>query len=349
MNENISTSQLLEESRVVPDQAARFSLHSARDALQPQEPVEWVVDKLLSAGSLSLVVGEGGSKKTYAMLDLCVALASGGSWLNFPARASPVLVIDEESGNRRLARRLGDTLRGHAAAESTPLFYVSLAAFDFGSTQDINQLQVLIQQTSARLVLIDALVDVMPGRDENSVQFVQPVFLALRRVAETTRAAIVLIHHSNKAGGYRGSTAIKGAVDLMLQVESQPESALIEFKTEKARDTEPANFTAEAHFEPQSFYLTPGFGFQKNVSRLSKAQEYVIRYLSANPHATMADIRVNCEPFCAERTAENALRSLYQEKMEYLKRTDSGPQGGRGLVATYALTQKGVIYAETHL
>jgi RecA-family ATPase len=72
-------------------------------------------------------------------------------------------------------------------------------------------------------VIVDALADVMPGRDENAVKDTAPIFLTLRKIAEETQCAIIVIHHSNKTGGYRGSSAIKGAIDLLLSVEKKNE------------------------------------------------------------------------------------------------------------------------------
>ncbi len=67
-----------------------------------------------------------------------------------------------------------------------------------------------IRDVDAKLVIIDALADVMAGGDENSVKDTQPVFMQLRKIAEETGAAILVIHHVNKMGDYRGSTAIPG-------------------------------------------------------------------------------------------------------------------------------------------
>lgn len=329
-----------------PTDAPRYVLRSASDALRPQPPIEWIVENLFSAGSVSLVVGEAGSKKTWSLIDLAVSVARGETWLRFPTTPAPALVVDEESGSRRLARRLGQTLRGHKADEQTPLYYVSLAAFDFGKLEDVNILHGLILQTGARFVVIDALADVMPGRDENAVQFVQPVFIALRRVAESTQAAIVIIHHSNKAGGYRGSTAIKGAVDLMLQVESQPDSPNVDFRTEKARDTEPLTFAAVAHFEPERFYMTESAGGPS--IKLGKAQEFVIRYLTTNANATIDEITGHADT-CSPEAARRAVYSLAGEKVGYVVRTDDGGSGGRGLKAAYSLTDNGREYAEKFL
>ncbi len=331
--------------RDVTQSQPRFTLKTAVDALQPLPPIEWVVENLFSAGSVSVVFGEGGSKKTWSMLDMAVAVARGETWLNFPTVPGPVLVIDEESGNRRLSRRLSQVLCGHDADQATPLYYVSLAAFDLGNPDDVNQLHVLISQTGARLVIIDALADVMPGRDENSVKDVQPIFLALRRIAEVTQAAIVIIHHSNKGGGYRGSTAIKGAVDLLLAVESAQESPNINFKTEKARDTEPLSFAAVAHFEPDRFYLRESLAGP--TIKLAKAQEYVLRYLSKNPGASTDEIMSNADA-CSPDAARRAIYSLADPKVDYVTRADAGGLG-RGMKAAYNLTDKGRAYVEKFL
>ncbi len=96
-------------------QKPRFTVYSATDALEPQPPIDWIIESLFSAGSVSAIYGEGGSKKTYAMLDAAVCVAIGAQWLDLATSKSAVLIVDEESGRRRLSRRLGDVLRGHMA------------------------------------------------------------------------------------------------------------------------------------------------------------------------------------------------------------------------------------------
>ena len=58
-------------------------LHWAGEALDPQPPIPWIVEGVFSEGSLSVIFGEPGSKKTYAMLDCMVCVALGKPWLNF--------------------------------------------------------------------------------------------------------------------------------------------------------------------------------------------------------------------------------------------------------------------------
>lgn len=321
-------------------QKSTIEILTASDALQPQPPIDWIVDRLISAGSVNIFYGEGGSKKTYALLDMAVCVSNGCDWIGFKTMESNTLIIDEESGKRRLLRRIGDVLRGHNANATTPIHAISLAGFDLGETGWILELTNSISMTNSKLVIIDALADVMPGRDENLVKDVQPIFLALRKIAEDLQVAIIIIHHANKSNGaYRGSTSIKGAIDLLIQVESEPKNDLITFKTIKARDTEPISFAARANFmtlDPVMFWLTSTTVPKKNKI-YPKAQTYVLRYLLATGIATIDDIKSNADPaICSPRTAQNAVGDLMAIKL--VERANAGGQGSK---AEYKLTQQG--------
>jgi len=236
-----------------------------------------VVKGLFSPCSVSLVCGAGGSKKTYSMIDLVVSVASGNEWLGFDvSEPTTTLFIDEESGPRRFAHRVCATGRAHEAPADLPLFYISLAGFDLTTTDGQDKLHELINESGAKLVILDALVDVMAGGDENAVSDVQPIFVGLRRIAEMTHSAIVVIHHTNRTGEYRGSSALKGAVDIMLIVTSPGNEEIITFKTEKARDIEPVTFHALANFGEGTFNLSPTGGTKK----LDLVQPLILSWLA---------------------------------------------------------------------
>ena len=323
----------------------RFKLYTAADALAPQPPIDWIIENIFQAGSLSLAVGEPGSKKTYSLLDSGVCVARGDPWLGHPTLARSVLLVDEESGRRRISRRLGKVLRGHNADKDTLIHYETLAGFDLGNLEDLDILEKLIKYTMAGFVIIDALADVMLGRDENSVKDVQPIFHALRTMAENTQAAIVLIHHANRAGSYRGSSAINGAIDLMLEIESKADSCDVNFKSTKARDVEAFNFSGFAHFSEDKFYMTESE--KSSVITLSRAQDLVIQYLAKAPGATLEEVGLlAANGSIAERTMINACRNLAGDRMGYTKQTGND-NGGRGKKAVWSLTEKGQNYAQT--
>ncbi len=239
--------------------AERFPVFTAADALADDEEVEWIVEKLFSAGSVSMVFGDGGSKKTYCMLDLCSCVATGKKWLGLGVTQSPVLFMDEECGKRRLKRRMRECLKGHAVVATNSVFSAcSYAQLSLSSEADIAELGRLIGAQGARLVIIDSWIASTPDiENENDAVKVQAVHQLLRHLADKLRIAIVIVDHTNKSNGYRGSTAKKGGVDCMLKVASKSGTDLITFEIEKARDTEPFKFAARAHFSAgDHFFLS---------------------------------------------------------------------------------------------
>lgn len=313
----------------------RIVIRDAAYALQPQPPIDWIIEPLFFAGSLSLLVGHGGAKKTRAMISALIRVALGAKWITYNTKQSTVLFIDEESGETHFARMLGEALRGELGDEKTPVKFISLARFNLMKDDaDALILQANIEQTGARLVVIDALADIMPGGDENAVKDVHPVFMRLRKIAVETGAAIIVIHHANRAGDYRGSSAMKGAVDLMIQVESASGSMIVKFETSKARYTEPIRFAAMIHFDQDMTWLSPIEPVDKEKKRTA-GEEYVIRILTERGPMTIEDIQTNAN-VCSERTAYNAVYKLAQEGVIERSNFLEGA-GGRGKKAIYQI------------
>ncbi len=301
--DDASTTSENKESQ--PPERPRFVLRNAAYALQPQPPIDYIVDDLITNSSVNVIYGEPGSKKTYTALSLAVCVANGKNWLDFKTRKNPVLIIDEESGEKRLSRRLGEAIRGEFCDSTSPIFYISLAGFKLDDPNDPILIHALIEKTGARLVIIDALADIMDG-DENDKKDVQPVFNALRKIAENTDSAILIIHHSNKAGGYRGSSAIKGSIDLMVQVTSENGSNLVNFNTEKNRDGDKTSWAAEAIWTEDQFYLKPT---TRQVNEHGRAETHIINFLTENG-ASYIDEMIASAELCSSQGARQAIYSL---------------------------------------
>jgi hypothetical protein len=310
----------------------RYTLRSAEDALTPRPPLDWIVGKLISRGSVNIFYGEPGAKKTYSLLSMAVCVACGKPWLEFETTSCKVLIIDEESGENRLSIRIAHALRGELAEGDIPLQYISLAQFKLDDKNDQYLFHALVEETGAELVIIDALADIMTG-DENSKQETQPVLNALRIVAEETNAAIIVIHHANKLGGYRGTSAIKASVDLLTLITSEDGKDYINFKSEKNRDGEAISWAAKAKWLEDAFYLS-SVERQAKKQVLSKSQEYVIRYLTEHGPSPLPEIMAAAD-CCAPGTARNAVFSLVP--MDVVKRTN--PEASGNAPSIYALSQ----------
>jgi len=290
------------------------------------------VEKLIAESSVNVWFGQWGAKKTWAAIDLAVCVASGKQWLGMATEPCNVLIIDEESGDTRLANRIRDTMRGELgqlANESVPIKSVSLAQFNLlKRPDDADLLARLVLELDAKLIIIDALADVMLGGDENAVKDTQPVFANLRFIAELTGAAFIVIHHANKLGGYRGSSAIAGAIDTLLSVESKQDNSLITFKTEKMRDGEPLHFACEANWTDEGFYLTQSEATEKAF--LSKSQQYVLDFFTEKGDGEFSDLLdFTDKNIYTESALRKAVQYLTNEKL--LKRKDSGGKGAKAI------------------
>ena len=317
-----------------------FTLHWASEALQPQPPIDWIIGDdshgLLTSGSVGLMAGDGGIGKTFVALDLCVAKAMGrGQWLGFALAPGPVLLIDEESGDRRLKRRLADVIGGHDAPPDLPLAYTTMIGLQLLDPAGPPMLEAAIKQSGARLVVVDSLIDVIAGSDENTATELQPAFHSLRILAEKFQCGFLVLDHTNRAGSYRGTSHKKMAVDLLIIAERGKGGSVIEFNIEKARDIEPLKFGAVLNFAPGAFNLSPATLAEKEP-HWSKGELYVIRYLKNNGgKASLVDIAQHADSV-TDRSAKNAARALVEKGI-----TERIDEGGMGESAVYGLTGTG--------
>jgi predicted ATP-dependent serine protease len=311
----------------------KFQLHDVSEALQPQPPVEWIIDNFLTAGSVNIFEGHPGSKKTWALLDMAVCVALGKNWLDYKTSQAPVLIIDEESGNKRLTRRMHDVLCGHLVhLEETkpPIKWITLQGINLGDKGFANRIGILVKETKARLVIIDALADVMPDKDENSVKDTRSIFANIRWLADEFDITIIVIHHLNKSGTTRGSTAIPGSVDLVVQIESKITAKAIAFTTVKARDIEPITFWAHANFSKDQVWLTSRDAPEK-ANQLKTGELHILKYLFKHGKSMRATVLKE-----GTSTARNSFTPLVERGL--IVRSD---ESGQGTPAEYEITSLG--------
>jgi hypothetical protein len=306
-----------EENKARP----RYIIRTPADWLKPHESINYVVDKILTEGSLAVFYGEPGAKKTYSLLYMAACVAAGIPYLNFKTTQKKVLIIDEESGERRLSYRLSEILRGENLSIDIPMISISLAGFRLDDKNDAVILQALIEEYQAGFVVMDALADLMIG-DENSKKDTLPVFTRLKLIADKTGATIPLIHHSNKAGGYRGSSAIKGAVDHFYKVESEDGDNIVKFTSEKNRDGDPQKWAAAATWlDAEGTFTMHPWTATKTEKKLSKSQRHVIEYLTEHGISAMPDI-TKSPSICSPEAARKAVYDLAD--MGIIRRTNPG-------------------------
>jgi hypothetical protein len=79
----------------------------------------------------------------------------------------------------------------------------------------------------------------MVGGDENSSKDVGMVIYYCSKIQRELNTAVALVHHTTKTGGVeRGSSALRGAADQMIQVDGQPGNPSVKVTCSKPKEHE---------------------------------------------------------------------------------------------------------------
>ena len=213
-------------------------------------------------------------------------------------------------------------MRGLGVPADIPLYYVSSASFNMRDRRHCRS-DGLVAALKPVLVIADALRDL--GSQRELLLGDAANYVGVQAISEAHGCSFVILHHSNKQGGYAGSTGIPGGADVLLHIESKVDSGTIDFETEKPRDGEPLKFSAVATWLPDegAFRMAPAPKVAKQP-HYSRAEEYVIAYLRKNGPSLLSDIQDRAD-VCSPGSARNAVYSLASKGV--IQRSNTGGQG----------------------
>jgi hypothetical protein len=112
------------------------------------------------------------------------------------------------------------------------------------SGDDIGRLLATLETAVARAggpiaaVFVDTVSKVLPGSDENLQKDMTIFVNACAQVRERYGCVVVGIHHTNKQGGFRGSTVIPAAADFIIETRYEVGASTGSVFVEKVKDGE---------------------------------------------------------------------------------------------------------------
>lgn len=193
---------------------------------QPLEPVKWLSRGLsLAHGRPLLLSGYGSAGKTWAALELALAVAAGEArvWGEQDlSLAGPVLGIDYEMGLSALRWRLQRLAHGRGIDLGALGPSLKISSLPKLLLTDPRAEDLLLRACEGKaLVVIDNNAAGSRGIDENSAEAAESLY-TLNRVGEKTGAVIVVLAHERKGGEgqaqgdaarrIRGSSSLHAAV-----------------------------------------------------------------------------------------------------------------------------------------
>lgn len=222
-----------------------FEIQDLQAALALQPPPA-IVDGLLREQDIGVLFGAPGCGKSFVAIALALALASGEPWLGREvAGPAPVLYIAGEGAygiGKRVLAWAGGTIPARSPVwenwrQLTALVpLLDTEAFP-ALLRSVEQLAE--EQVRPRLIIVDTLARAMTGGDENSAKDMGLFVHRCGELRERTGAAVLLVHHSGKAGGAeRGSSALRGACDVMMALEKD-DAGDVTLTVTKTKDDRP--------------------------------------------------------------------------------------------------------------
>ncbi|MCA8493576.1 AAA family ATPase [Burkholderia arboris] len=201
--------------------STRYKLRSAAD-LVSAPPMKWLVRGVLPATGLAVLYGPPGSGKSFLLLDLCAAVASGTPWFgHFVKSPAPVLYAVLE-GQGAFGNRLDAWRMAHENAPLPDCLRFLTDRFDLTKPNDVADLcdAVLLNGGDGGLIVLDTLSRAAPGIDENSGADMGKLIAACSAIQQKTNGMVLLVHHTGKTEGkgLRGHSSLLGAVDTAIEI-----------------------------------------------------------------------------------------------------------------------------------
>ena len=241
-----------------------WQVFTLADAYLDRPPIEYIAAGLFPLPSLNIVYGAPGTMKSLIMADLAICVAAGELWLppaewmpgakGIATKKAPAMWIDFDNGARPTHERIGALARARNLPTDTPFYYYTLPFpwLDANKPESMGSMTNRIKDKGVKLVIIDNLGLISGGAPEGTEAMI-PVMGALRQMAESTGAAVVVIHHQRKTGQInaragetlRGHSSIEAALDLAILVEREEGSGIISLKSTKTRGVDVYPFSAE--------------------------------------------------------------------------------------------------------
>lgn len=178
----------------------------------------------IGPGTLTMIYGKPGIGKSYLVLDLLRALHTGTTWLGFPIDLVTYprsLLVDGELPKDLIDDRLDDvfeTLPGDLYIISKQ-YYLNThgeGEFNLANLDCRDLVDAEISHNKINVLVLDNKVSLVNGVEENSLSENSAIVQWLIRV-RARGVMVILVHHSNKSGTQRGTTAYEDPMDNIIK------------------------------------------------------------------------------------------------------------------------------------
>lgn len=170
---------------------------------------EELISGILRKGHKMLISGPSKAGKSVLLMELCIAIAEGQSWLGFPCKQGKVLYVNLEIDKRSCIHRFFDIYDAMGIPKSNMENIVlwNLRGHAVPLDQLVPHLIERVQDKGFNAVIVDPVYKVITG-DENSATAMAAFTNNFDKICSETGCAAIYCHHHSK-----GAQGAKKAMD----------------------------------------------------------------------------------------------------------------------------------------
>ncbi len=214
----------------------------ADDFCAKPAPISWMVKNWIQAQALIMVHGPSGGGKTFAVLDWCLRMASGGGlWMDeHKVKAGGIVYLAGE-GHHGLRGRVAAWKQAHNITKLN--MWLSKDGCDLNTPEGYLRVVSNIRAlpTVPEVITVDTLHRFLHG-DENSAQDAKTMLDACNGLMNEFACTVILVHHTGVSDEAqhraRGSSAWRGALDIEISIIPSKDDKPMEIVQRKSKDAE---------------------------------------------------------------------------------------------------------------
>lgn len=293
---------------------------------------KWLIDNVLGEQDIIMIYGEAATGKTFVVLNLAYAAALGRNFGQQFDTARPLKVAYcAGEGQGGLVNRLTASTTAWEAwqGENRETLTQNLSIF-----ADVPQLYnseipqgiynfVEEWQTGQAgpldVLVIDTLHSATYGADENNAKDAGLIIRAAKYAREVLGCAVILVHHANRAGKYRGSSAFHGDLDAMIETRYDKDIKVGTLEAVKVKDKDLFTLYFKLAYDPAAESCAIEWLDRESIQLNEKpkkgdiAKEAILELLRSNVALNQSQIVNQLKDDVGRHTILAALKELEQD------------------------------------
>jgi hypothetical protein len=199
---------------------SKLNFRKLNDLQGESDTGQFLILNYLEKNKLSFLVADAGGGKSFLVAYEACCLACGMNFLGNKVVKTKVLIIDNENIDRGIKHRYNGIIKGMGLNEKECWNNINiLRVSNIEDVEVIAGIKEFVKNEGIGYIIVDTLRS-HHDMDENSAQDISSAVRPFKDMCLEFGCAVKILHHTNKTGKYSGSTAIKGAGDEMIVMNS---------------------------------------------------------------------------------------------------------------------------------